>query len=175
MQCVMVIGGPGSGKSTLARQLGGVLNLPVVHMDPIYWRGDWIERAKDEVMQLARAAADDPAWVIDGNHSASMAYRAERADTIIFLDLPRRVRMRRILWRTLRYYGRTRPDMGPNCPERFDREFLSFSWNYDQEGRLRVVSFLQEWQARRKVHHLTSLRQVTKFMDHAKNSGDQVT
>lgn len=164
MQRIMVIGGPGSGKSTLGRKLGAQLGLPVVHMDPIYWLGDWVERDKAEAMRMAKEVADGPEWVFEGNHSASMAYRAERADLIVFLDMPRALRMWRILWRSLRYYGRTRPDMGPNCPERFDRTFLKFCWTYDRDGRLRALGFVDDWRDRRRVRILTSRRQVAAFL-----------
>ncbi|MBT3141722.1 AAA family ATPase [Phaeobacter gallaeciensis] len=165
MQRIMVIGGPGSGKSTLARVLGTRLDLPVVHMDPIYWLGDWVERSKDDAMQMARAAADQPAWVFEGNHSSSMEYRAERAEMIIFLDMPRPLRLWRVFWRSIRYWGQTRPDMGPNCPERFDADFLKFCWNYDNDGRLRALSFVDDWRAKRLVHVLRSRSKVSLFVD----------
>jgi adenylate kinase family enzyme len=38
MQRVAVIGCGGSGKTTLARQLGELLDLPVIHIDARYWR-----------------------------------------------------------------------------------------------------------------------------------------
>ena len=164
MQRIMIIGGPGSGKSTLARALGDRLDLPVVHMDPIYWKGDWIERGKAEVMQMATAAADAPAWVFDGNHSRSMACRAERADLIVMLDMPRILRMWRVLWRSTRYYGRTRPDMGPNCPERFDWAFLKFCWSYQTDGRLRALQFVTEWSDRRATCILRGRAEVDAFL-----------
>ncbi|MEX0366233.1 MAG: hypothetical protein AB3N22_09215, partial [Ruegeria sp.] len=130
IQRIMVIGGPGSGKSTLGRKLGARLGLPVVHMDPIYWLGDWVERDKTEAMRLAKDAADRPEWVFEGNHSASMAYRAERADLIVFLDMPRVLRMWRGLWRGLRFLGHNPPHMGAECPPRFVRCFLGvFLWD----------------------------------------------
>lgn len=164
MQRIMIIGGPGSGKSTLARALGARLDLPVVHMDPIYWHGDWVERAKPQVLDMALAAADGPAWVFDGNHSRSMDYRAERADLIILLDMPRALRIWRVLWRSARYYGRTRPDMGPNCPERFDWTFLKFCWSYDSDGRLRALHFVERWSAQRATQVLRSRKEVETFL-----------
>lgn len=164
MQRVMIIGGPGSGKSTLARALAAKLGLPVVHMDPIYWQGNWVERSASEVMEMACAAADAPAWVFDGNHKRSMDYRAARADLIVMLDMPRTLRLWRVFKRSARYFGRTRPDMGPNCPERFDREFLSFCWNYDADARLRALDFVNGWSARRATRILRNRGEVGAFL-----------
>jgi len=40
--------------------------------------------------------------VIDGNYSAVRPLVWERADTVVWLDPPRRTVMRRIIWRTIR-------------------------------------------------------------------------
>lgn len=164
MKRIMIFGGPGSGKSTLARRLGAALDLPVVHMDQVYWLPGWVERPKPEVMEMALAAADRSAWVFDGNHSRSMAYRAERADMLVFLDMPQMLRTWRVLWRSARSYGRTRPDMGPGCPERFDWEFLKFSWSYGRKSRPHRLQFAEDWSARKPVHILRSRAEVDRFV-----------
>ena len=41
MKRIMIIGCGGAGKSTLARQLGEKLNLPVVHLDKLFWLPGW--------------------------------------------------------------------------------------------------------------------------------------
>jgi hypothetical protein len=37
-----------------------------------------------------------------------------------------------------------RPDLAPGCPERFDREFLRFIWNFKTNSRPRIVAMLAE-------------------------------
>ena len=41
-------------------------------------------------------------WVIDGNYSKVQDLIWQRADTVVWIDLPRRLVMRRVIWRTLR-------------------------------------------------------------------------
>ena len=81
---------------------------------------------------VARAAAE-PAWVIDGNYTGTAGPRLAAADTLVLLEAPRRVRMARVLRRTLRDLGRQRADVADGCPERFDVEFLRYAWNWDRD------------------------------------------
>jgi hypothetical protein len=43
-----------------------------------------------------------PAWVVDGNYSVVRDLVWDRADAVVWLDLPRRLVMRRVILRTLR-------------------------------------------------------------------------
>jgi adenylate kinase family enzyme len=164
MQRIMIIGGPGSGKSTLARDLGARLGLPVIHFDPMFWAPCWVQRSRTETLALISAAALQDAWVMDGNHSETYDLRADRADLIIFLDLPRRLRVWRILKRRVRYNGQTRPDMPANCPERLDLEFLMFVWRWDQTSRPKALALLDQRQGRTRTVRLTGPAQVRQFL-----------
>ena len=126
MQRVMIVGGPGSGKSTLARQLGTRTGLPVFHMDRIHWQPGWVERPQAEKQKLIEEIVARDAWILDGNHTATLDARLRRADTLIWLDLPAWYRTYRVVRRAAINRGASRPDLPENCPERFDREFLEF-------------------------------------------------
>lgn len=164
MQRIMIIGGPGSGKSTLALALGVRSGLPVVHFDPLFWAPGWVQRSPEESSALIRAAAAQEAWVLDGNHAETYAVRAARADLIIFLDLPRWLRVWRLLKRRLRYHRQTRPDMPANCPERLDLGFLGFVWAWDRTSRPKALALLDQMQGRTRTMHLTSAAQVRRFL-----------
>ncbi|CAN5686044.1 hypothetical protein BH24CHL4_BH24CHL4_24990 [soil metagenome] len=43
MQRVTIVGSAGLGKSTLARRLGTLLDLPVAHLDTLYWQPGWAQ------------------------------------------------------------------------------------------------------------------------------------
>lgn len=145
MRRIMIVGSSGSGKSTLAIRLGEKTRLPVIHIDRIYWSAGWTLRPHDEIYRRVESAAEKPEWIFEGNHSPSFDVRAARADTIIFLDLPRRTCLIGVMRRVLTFYGRVRPDMAPGCPERFpDWGLLTLIRNYPCHGRLTALKLLRE-------------------------------
>lgn len=126
MRRVMIIGGTGSGKSWLARMLGTITGLPVFHIDPMYWKAGWVQRDMAETHAMVRGVAALDHWIFEGNNSSSFADRIGRADHLIFLDFPTWIRVWGVFSRTLKSYGKVRPDMAEGCPERFDWEFTKW-------------------------------------------------
>ncbi|WEX07067.1 DNA topology modulation protein FlaR [Chelativorans sp. AA-79] len=163
MKRVLVIGGPGSGKSTLARRIGDALRLPVFHFDHIHWKSGWVPRPEDEKLPLIEEIIAGDAWVLEGNHSRSYAMRVARTDTLVFLDMPRRLRMTRLLRRWLRYRGTTRPDLPHGCNERLELEFLRYSWEWDRTTRPRALRLAEDSAGALDVHVLRSPAEVRRF------------
>jgi adenylate kinase family enzyme len=128
---ILIMGAPGSGKSTLARSIGAAAQLPVVHLDALYWLPGWKVTDPDKFRaRIAEAAAGD-AWVMDGSYFNTLDLRLPRATTLIWLDLPRSVYFRRALWRSISNYGRERPDAGAGNRERFEIAFFrDWVWTY---------------------------------------------
>ena len=121
MQKVIIIGNCGSGKTTFAKKLGQKTGLPIIHPDRAYWHGSWQTRDRDAFDAALQQALDKPCWIMDGNYHRTLPYRLEHCDTVFFFDLPTITCLWGITRRVIANYGRTRPDMGGNCPERFDR------------------------------------------------------
>lgn len=162
----MIFGGSGSGKSTLARQIGALTGLPVVHIDPMYWKPGWVQRPAEETHRLVREAISKEEWVFEGNNSATMEERVRLADLIIYLDMPLHVRLWRFTKRWWTYRGKTRPDMTEGCDERWELAFVrDFIWRYGGERRARALANLDRWRAEgRRVVRLTSPRAVRAFL-----------
>ena len=164
----MIIGGPGSGKSTWARSLGQKPGLPVVHIDPMIWTPGWVQRDPAQTQALTEAliaaAAARDAWIIAGNSSCSYAGRADRADLIVVPDLPRSLRLWRILHRRLRFHRRTRPEMPADCPERRGLTFLAEVWSRDHRTRPTASALLDRVKGRTRAVRLVSPQAVRQFL-----------
>ncbi len=128
MQRIMVIGASGGGKSTLAGRLANGLGLPLHHLDSIHWQAGWIEMDRRQRDQRFLEIYSQDQWVIDGSYSSTWRQRAARADVVLWLRIPAWKRVLRVLLRSWRYRGQSRPDMGVDCPERFNWDTLSFLW-----------------------------------------------
>ena len=100
MQRVSVVGTSGSGKTTLSRRIGGAIGAPVVELDAIHHLPGWQPIEPDEFARRLDEIAATERWVVDGNYRAVVPRVWERADTIVWLDLPKAVVMRQILGRT---------------------------------------------------------------------------
>src|SRR6266496_3263394 len=102
MKRIAILGGPGSGKSTLARRLGQRLQLPVIHLDMLFWRPGWTWPDISAFRERVAKAIAGEAWISDGNYVlTTFDLILPRADAIIIIERPRWLRLVRVLWRTL--------------------------------------------------------------------------
>jgi adenylate kinase family enzyme len=97
-----MVGASGSGKSTLGKNLAAHLGVPYTELDAIFHQPDWTPLPDDQFRRRVTALAAGDRWVIDGNYSAVLPLVWARADTVIWLDPPRHIAMRRLIWRTVR-------------------------------------------------------------------------
>jgi adenylate kinase family enzyme len=103
VQRVSVIGISGSGKTTLAREIAGRLGCPHLELDSVFHQPGWTPIATEEFQRRVSEFIASDSWVTDGNYSSRVQPLIwTRADTVIWLDLPRRTVMRRVILRTLR-------------------------------------------------------------------------
>lgn len=165
MKRVMVIGGPGSGKSTLARRLHAITGLPLFHLDQLYWQPGWRKTPKDEWERLMAELAAREEWIMDGGYSNSFHIRMPRTDTILWLDLPRRVAFPRVLKRMALGLGRVRADLAPGCPERFDWPFIEWAWTFRRAHAAKYRRALAEHASHAKVHTFARSRDANRFLD----------
>jgi adenylate kinase family enzyme len=100
---VSVVGCSGSGKSTVGRRLARDLDVPYIELDSIYHQPGWVPLPRDEFRRRVAEMTAASGWVIDGNYGSSVQPLVwDRADTVVWLDLPRPTVMRQVIWRTLR-------------------------------------------------------------------------
>ncbi len=166
MQRVLIIGSPGAGKTTFAKALSQHLQLPLVHLDKLFWRGEWEQTPKEEFDAALQRELEQPQWIIDGNYFRTLDQRLAVCDTVIWLDLPTVVCLWRVIKRFLKHWGKSREDMGGNCVERLNKERLAFFYyvltfrrRYDKQ-----MNDLLKTRSHMQVIHLQTKKQVKKVL-----------
>lgn len=83
----LIIGNSGSGKSWLAERLAGRLQVPWVDLDALHWLSDEdsIARPRAEALGMARVAASEERWVIEGVYGWLVSELIHRATALIWL------------------------------------------------------------------------------------------
>jgi len=106
---ISIVGLPGSGKTMLAEKVSEKLSIPHIQLDRFWfeaggqevWRkndGPAKERVRAMVRERVMGAIAGDSWVSDGFYSRYQSNIAERANTVVFLDIP--------LWRRMCNHGR---------------------------------------------------------------------
>ena len=161
---ILVIGIAGAGKSVLAAKLGAALRLPVIHLDSHFWKPGWQSVPRDEFRTLVAELVKPEEWVMDGHYRSTLDIRLPAADTVVLLDLPRTLCIWRVIVRWITHIGRTRPDMGPGCPEKVDWVFIMWIWNFPRTHLSETLQRLDELPESTSVHHLRSRREIDRFL-----------
>ncbi|NQV07751.1 adenylate kinase [bacterium] len=142
MERVVVIGVTGAGKTTVARRLCEILDAPHVEIDALNWQDGWVDTVgTPEFEDRVREAVSGDRWVVDGNYERTRSLTWPRADTIVWLDLPFRTALARLLRRTSRRIRTGETLWGTTNRESFRGSFLSkdsiFLWQLKTYRRKR--------------------------------------
>ena len=137
---VAVIGCPGGGKSTFSRALRDRVDLPLYHLDAIYWREDRTHLSREEFYPLMREIIAREEWIIDGNYNSTLEWRVAACDLLVFLDYPTEVCLEGVRARR----GQKRSDM-PWVEDGDDEEFLEFIRAFESESRPRILELIGKY------------------------------
>ena len=157
---ISVAGISGSGKTTTSCAIAERLGVRHIELDALFHGPNWSTPQRDEFQERVRHILDNAeGWVADGNYTGYLdTVVLERADTLVWLDLPLRVCLRRIWKRTWRRI-RTREELWESKNrETIMNAFLSrdslFLWTLKAHARHR-----REWPHRFAAHpHLELVR-----------------
>ena len=169
MKRIMIIGCGGAGKSTLARELAPALDLPLYHLDVMFWKPGWVESDRPEFFEKQKTLVAQEKWIIEGNYNNSIPIRAERADTIIYLDMPVPVCFMGALKRS--FSNKARPDRAEGCEEKFDLKFFWWIITFRKHTAPRIEKYLEEYK-NKNIIILKSRNAVKDFLKNILNNSE---
>jgi adenylate kinase family enzyme len=165
MKRIIIIGSGGAGKSTLAKRLGEIFDIPVLHLDKLYWQPNWQEPNKTDWENKVSELLKNDTWIMDGNFGGTFEMRLNACDTAIFLDFSPFVCLYRVLKRRLTYRNTNRPDMAKGCNEKIDLEFLGWIFSYRRRKRPKVLQILKQFQKEKNIIILKTAKDVETFLE----------
>ena len=174
---VSVVGTSGSGKSTLARELAEILGVPHLELDAVHHQPGWAPLPTDEFRRIIAARAAAGGWVIDGNYGRVRDLVWARADTVVWLDLPKRTVMRQVVWRTLRRVA-LRRELWNGNRERWrnfltwnpEQSVISWAWHKHAPDHAKyAAAAASPASAHLRFIRLASRRDVARFLDDARS------
>jgi hypothetical protein len=123
---ILLIGASSAGKSTLAIALRERLGVPVHHLDHIAFSDErWTPRPPADRLREVERIVVQPDWVAEGGHLGWTEPLLRAADTIVWLDVPMLVALRRTharhpgrnpLWRLGQLWWHVRWHLRPYRP-----------------------------------------------------------
>ena len=161
MKRIMVIGCSGSGKSTFSKALHEITDIPLYHLDMMYWNADRTTVDKAVFREKLSGTIQKSQWIIDGNYGSTIELRLQACDTVIFLDYPVDVCLNGIRERR----GKARTDLPwieKNDEE--DAEFIEFIKNYNSQSRPEVMALLDKY-PNKNIYIFKSRDEANEFLN----------
>jgi len=170
MERCVIVGAAGCGKTTLGKRLADHFESPFYDIDALFWKPGWVESQTDELRALTSAATAGKRWVIAGNYTSQLRDIVwSRADTLIWLDLPRSTTFPRVVRRTV-LDAMTRRELWPGCRQTilipFRTHLFGIAWAQSENYKEIYEGFLREIDmAHLEVIRLTHKREVDRWLE----------
>lgn len=171
MRRVVVVGNSGSGKTTLSARIAAHLGAPHIELDAIRHQAGWVELPDDEFRRVVDERTRCERWLVDGNYAVVRDIVWPRADCVVWLDLPRREVMKRVVLRTVRRLV-LRVELWNGNRERWvnlrsfdpERSVVAWAWQKHEAYRVLYRGLMRDHPELRFVR-LTSGRDADRFVD----------
>lgn len=137
---ILIIGCSGSGKSTFSKKLQKQLNIPLFHLDNIWWNSDRSHISRLEFDNKLNEIMSNDNWIIDGDYSRTYEDRIKKCDTVIFLDYDKKVCMEGITERV----GKNRTDI-PWTENTLDPELVKLVKEYHDINRPMLYELFKKY------------------------------
>jgi adenylate kinase family enzyme len=164
---VIVTGMAGSGKSTFSLALAAKTGLPVIHLDLHFWKPGWVAPSQTEWREKQCGVLAGDAWIAEGNYHETLDLRLQRADTVVFLDLPWWLCAGRAFLRGFRMPGELPAGCDYSAWLRLRDEWrlAALIWRGRRSEPEREREVIARHGQRAALHVLRSRRAVREFLD----------
>jgi len=123
---IAVVGYSASGKSTFSKRLSKHYNIPVLHIDTIYFSKEMVVNDKKISEQKIYNFMKQDQWIIDGTYRYLANERYDEAEQLFIFDFNRFKCLYGVLKRYVTYRHQQRDTMAEGNPEKIDFGFIKW-------------------------------------------------
>lgn len=138
---ILVAGYSSSGKSTFAKRLSKHYQIPVLHIDTVFFGPNWVERDHDVVEEEINQFMSKESWIIDGQYRKLAVERYEQSQQLFLFDFNRFKCLYGAIVRRIKYHNQNRDTIADGCQERLN---FSFIWWILFQGRRKDSKLLMK-------------------------------
>ena len=160
---IIVIGPSGAGKSYFSKQLANITNLPLYHLDNLFWKQDKTHITREEFDEKLFELLKQDKWIIDGDYSRTYELRIKSADTIFFLDFPLEDALKGVEQRI----GKPRDDI-PWKEDSFDPEFKQWIIDWYKNTQPWVYHLVEKYKDSKNIIVFKSREEMNSYLDKLK-------
>ncbi|MEH2271832.1 MAG: adenylate kinase [Nostoc sp.] len=167
MKKVAVFGNAGGGKSTLSKRLSQITGLPLYVLDKIKYQSGGTELPDEDYKHAHQQILVTDQWIIDGFGCMETLWsRLDKADTLVFIDLPLYVHF---WWVTKRFItGYFQPPEGwPQNSPILRSSLTSYRalWLCHKYLTPKYREFIEQTQSIKNVYHIRSTKEISQFLE----------
>lgn len=168
---IVISGNCGSGKTTLAKMLSKELNVPIFHLDKMYWKPGWKKCSKEEFQQKHSSVLKNDSWIIEGPYASGLQERCKEADVVLFLDRSPLLCSWRVIKRMCSDFRTKRSDLnkGNFYGMHITKVILKNIWLFSKHHKPRLMNIIEK-NAPHKLHILASNSEIKKICEQYKNT-----
>lgn len=161
---ILIIGIVASGKSTLATKLSKQLNIKHYEID-LFVHDDENKkmRSHQEQLDIINEIDKNEDWIIEGTLRKNLYILLDLAEKIIYLDIPLRVRKRRILIRHIKQ------NLGlEKCGYKPNREMLKkmYKWTDDfEKNKVQFEENINKYKDKLIISNNANIREILKKLE----------
>ena len=161
---ISVVGYSASGKSTFSKRLSKHYNIPVLHIDTIYFSKGMVVNDKKESEQKIYDFMKQEHWIIDGTYRYLANERYDEAEQLFIFDFNRFKCLYGVLKRYFKYRHRQRDTMADGNPEKLDFGFIKWIlWDgRKKDSKQLMKSFRTKYKD--KAIRFKNRRQVNQYL-----------
>ena len=145
MKKIIIIGSPGAGKSVFAKKLNKITQIPIYHLDMLFFKKDGTHISRKKLKKELRNIFKENEWIIDGNYQKTLEFRLQECDTVFLLDFSTDICLAGVENRI----GKERDDLP--WVEKDDQEFKNYIINFSKEKLPQIYKLLKKYRRKKNI------------------------